>query len=137
MDHLAAALPDCPANRSARGEPSANGEAVRRFPLNAVDSRESHAPRGVRWVDGANNKVSSALLPIWADWAAVSSIPAANRQGGGEGESGDRLSISLSNAGIVLLGFGRLCVLNNGLGTNSLGSTRVPTVESVPSLPGP
>ena len=64
---------------------------------------------------------------------------AQGRPGEGEGEWGERpfvyLPIYLSGAGIVLLGFGRLCVLNNGLGTNSLGSTRVPTLESLPSLP--
>ena len=123
-------------------------------PLNAAVRRENvDSTWGEPGIDGANNKVSSAFMPIWADWAAESSearttIPTGReprtkrgtgeigrgRHGGGEGPF-VYLPIYLSGAGIVLLGFGRLCVLNNGLGTNSLGSTRVPTLESLPSLP--
>ena len=119
-------------------------------PLNAAVRRENAGSTwGAPGIDGANNKVSSAFMPIWADWAAESleartTIPTGReprtKRGTGGREQGREgpfvyLPIYLSGAGIVLLGFGRLCVLNNGLGTNSLGSTRVPTLESLPSLP--
>ena len=42
-------------------------------PLNAAVRRENvDSTWGEPGIDGANNKVSSAFMPIWADWAAES-----------------------------------------------------------------
>ena len=79
-------------------------------PLNAAVRRENAGSTwGAPGIDGANNKVSSAFMPIWADWAAESleahydsdreGTPNETRHSGDqERESGerDRLSISLS-----------------------------------------
>ena len=80
-------------------------------PLNAAVRRENAGSTwGAPGIDGANNKVSSAFMPIWADWAAESSEAHydSDREGtpnetrhrgvqrrGRQGER-DRLSISLS-----------------------------------------